>query len=280
MLKTLNIIGCGNVGKVLGRLWVLNGVFEPQDILNRSLESAASAAAFIGAGRPVADLAGLRPADVTLIGTPDDQIAPCCERLVDSGILRPGNVVFHCSGALPSSVLEPASRNGAVVASIHPIRSFAGPEQVAGSFAGTFCGVEGAPPALDTLVAAFSAIGGRTVPIDPAFKSVYHAAAVFSSNYLVTLLDTAAAAYEKAGIPREVALQLMEPLVRGTVENVFRLGPTDALTGPIARGDMATVVRQYKAVNAWDRQRGVLYKQMGKLTAAIAARKKAGKTGS
>lgn len=280
MQKTLNIIGCGNVGKVLGRLWTLNGVFQAQGILNRTLESAASAAAFIGAGRPVADLSGLRPADVTLIGTPDDQITACCERLADAGILRAGNIVFHCSGALPSSVLAPALRNGAVVASIHPIRSFAGPEQVAHCFAGTFCGTEGDSSALDTLLPAFSAIGARTVTIDAAFKSVYHAAAVFSSNYLVTLLDTAAAAYEKAGIPREVALQLMEPLVRGTVENVFRLGPTEALTGPIARGDLATVVRQYKAVHAWDRQRGMLYKQMGKLTAAIAARKKAGKTGS
>ncbi|HEY0845112.1 MAG TPA: Rossmann-like and DUF2520 domain-containing protein [Noviherbaspirillum sp.] len=274
MPKTLNIIGCGNVGKVLGRLWTEQGVFQVQDILNRTPESADAAAAFVGAGRPLADYADMRPADVFLIGTPDHQIAACSARITETAVLRAGSIVFHCSGALPSSVLAPAVRNGALAASIHPIKSFADPGQVVRSFAGTFCGVEGDSRALDTLAPAFAAIGARTVTIDPEFKSVYHAAAVFSSNYLVTLLDTAAAAYEKAGIPRDIALQLMEPLVRGTVENVFRLGPTDALTGPIARGDVATVVRQYKAVDAWDRRYGKLYKLMGKLTALIAARKK------
>ena len=277
MQKTLNIIGCGNVGKVLGRLWNEHRTFQVQDILNRSKESAQTAVDFIGAGCALTDTSAMQAADVYLIGTPDDQIAPCCERLAGSGLLLPGSIVFHCSGALSSAVLAPATRLGAFAASIHPIRSFAGPDQVARSFAGTFCGVEGDVKALDTLIEAFSAIGARAVPINAEFKSVYHAAAVFSSNYLVTLLDTAVAAYEKAGIPRDVALQLLEPLVRGTVDNVFRLGPTDALTGPIARGDIATVVRQYKAVTAWDRRQGALYKLLGKLTAVIAARKNSGK---
>jgi predicted short-subunit dehydrogenase-like oxidoreductase (DUF2520 family) len=63
-------------------------------------------------------------------------------------------------------------------------------------------------------------------------------------------------------------------LVRGTVDNVFRLGPTAALTGPIARGDIATAVKQYRAVNVWDERHGMLYKQFGKLTADIAARRR------
>lgn len=273
MQKTLNIIGCGHVGRVLGRLWHDKGVFRIQDILNRTPESAQEAAAFIGAGRPLGDPAGLRAADVYLLGTPDDQIGATCERLAASGVIRPGCLVFHCSGALPSSALAHATRLGAVIASVHPIRSFANPEQVVRSFGGTYCGIEGDTSAINTLQSAFSAIGGRIVPINIEFKSVYHAAAVFASNYLVTLLDTAVAAYEKAGIPREDALRLVEPLVRGTIDNVFQLGPTNALTGPIARGDLATVVRQYKAVRAWDRRRGALYKLLGKLTADIARKR-------
>lgn len=273
MQKTLNIIGCGHVGRVLGRLWHDKGIFRIQDILNRTPESAQEAAVFIGAGRPLGDPAALHAADVYLLGTPDDQIGATCERLAASGVFRPGCLVFHCSGALPSSALAHATRLGAVIASVHPIRSFANPEQVVLSFGGTYCGIEGDTSAIDTLQAAFSAIGARIVPINNEFKSVYHAAAVFASNYLVTLLDTAVAAYEKAGIPREDALRLVEPLVRGTIDNVFQLGPTNALTGPIARGDLATVVRQYKAVRAWDRRRGALYKLLGKLTADIARRK-------
>jgi predicted short-subunit dehydrogenase-like oxidoreductase (DUF2520 family) len=269
--KTLNIIGCGKVGKVLGRLWTAHQCFEVQDVLTRSPDSARRAVEFIGAGRPLDDYAALRPADVCLVGVPDDRIADCARQLFEAGGLHPGGVAFHCSGALPSTILH---RDGVAAASVHPIRSFADPEQVARDFAGTWGGIEGETPAVEVLKDAFTAIGARTVAIDAGFKSVYHAAAVFASNYLVTLLDTAVESYARAGIPREVALELMEPLVRGTVDNVFRLGTTEALTGPIARGDVATTVRQYRAVRAWDKQRGDLYKRLGKLTAVIAARRK------
>lgn len=272
--STLNIIGCGKVGSTLGKLWAASGVLSVQDVLNQTLESGERAVEFMQAGRAVRDWNELRSADVFMIATPDDQIQPSCEALAGSGLLGAGKIVFHCSGALPSSVLKPAAERGAAIASIHPIRSFASPEQAANSFAGTFCGMEGESAALDLLVGAFAAIGGKTVAVDAEFKSVYHAAAVFASNYLVTLLDVAVQAYGRAGISEEVALQLMEPLVRGTVDNIFRLGPTDALTGPIARGDIATAVTQYRAVNAWNEQHGALYRQLAKQTADVAARRK------
>lgn len=278
--KTLNIIGCGNLGKTLGRLWAANGHFVIQDVLNRTRQSAAQAVSFMQAGRAVGTYEELRAADVTLIATPDGQIAECSQALAQTGLLRAGSVLFHCSGALPSAILHNATQNRASVASVHPIRSFASPEQAAKDFAGTFCGIEGDQPAVALLSEAFTAIGAQLVDIDAKFKSVYHAAAVFASNYLVTLLDVAQQAYAKAGIPPDSALRLMEPLVRGTVDNVFRLGTTDALTGPIARGDIATAVKQYRAVNAWDERHGALYKQLGKLTADIAARRTGSNKGS
>lgn len=273
MRKTLNIIGCGNVGRTLGRLWAANGTFVIQDVLNRSVQSGAEAVAFMQAGKAIAAYHELRAADVTLIAAPDGQIAGCADALAHAGIILSGSVVFHCSGALPSAVLRPAAEQGAMVASVHPIRSFADPTLASQAFAGTFCGIEGDEEAVRLLASCFSEIGARLVPVDADFKSVYHAAAVFASNYLVTLLDVALQAYKKSGIPADEALELMEPLVRGTVDNVFRLGTTDALTGPIARGDIATAVRQYQAVNAWDERHGALYKQLAKLTADIARRR-------
>lgn len=278
MRKTLNIIGCGNVGKVLGRLWTASGAFTVQDILNRSLESSARAVDFIGAGHAVGSIHTLRPADIYLIGTPDDEIERCCQDLASAGLIEADKIVFHCSGALPSDILRTASQCGAHIASIHPIRSFAGPEQVASSFAGTWCGAEGNIRALEVLDPAFARIGAQLVPINAECKTIYHSAAVFASNYLVTLLDVAVEAYAKSGVPREVGLKMLEPLVRGTVDNVFRLGTTEALTGPIERGDITTVVRQYRAVNAWDANCGLLYKQMGKITSDIAARKRSRKS--
>lgn len=271
--KTLNIIGCGKVGKTLARLWTEHAVFAVQDILNRSPESAQQATLFIGAGHAVEDYADLRPADVCMIAAADDQIAHCCAQLAQSGKLSAQTIVFHCSGALPSSVLTPAQQAGAAIASVHPIRSFAAPEQAAADFAGTYCGVEGNQNALDVLNDAFAAIGARMVPIHADCKIIYHAAAVFACNYLVTLLDVALAAYAKAGVPQDVALKLMEPLVRGTMDNVFRIGPARALTGPIARGDMTTAEKQAHAVADWNQDYGELYEQFIKLTTDLAARR-------
>ncbi|MNR91867.1 Rossmann-like domain protein [compost metagenome] len=271
--QTLSIIACGKVGQTLARLWVQSQTIQLQDILNTSVESGSRAATFIGAGRVARDYADLQAADIFLIGAPDDQIAACCAALAASGRLSAQSIVFHCSGALSASILTSASLQGAAVASIHPIRSFAVPEQVVTSFAGTYCGIEGEQRALEVLKPLFVAIGAQTVEIESSAKVLYHAGAVFASNYLVTLLDTAVQSYGQAGIAQDVALKMMASLVRETTENVLRIGPEQALTGPIARNDIATVIRQYRAVNEWDTRYGKLYKQMGKLTAQLARRR-------
>jgi predicted short-subunit dehydrogenase-like oxidoreductase (DUF2520 family) len=268
--KTLSIIGCGNVGKALGRAWTRNGAFAIRQVLNRTPDSARRAAAFIGSGQAAASYAELEPADIYLIGTGDDQIAACGDALVRAGLVSPASIVFHCSGALRSDVLRSARERGAQVAAVHPIRSFADPAQVAQDFAGTYCGIEGDRRALKVLSEGFAAIGAKLVPIDAEHKAIYHAAAVFASNYLVTLLDVAVRAYAKAGVPQDVALELLGPLVRNTADNALRLGPRAALTGPIARGDMRTAIAQQQAIAAWDADCGELYKQLGELTADLA----------
>jgi len=272
MAPTLNIIGAGKVGRVLGRLLAAHGAVTLQDVLARTHASAADGVAFIGTGRAVDRIDGMRPAQVWMLAVGDDQIGPVCEQL--AGLIEPGAIVFHCSGAQSSSALGAATRAGALAASVHPVRSFADPAQVAASFSGTFCGIEGEAGALAVLSVAFGAIGARLVPIDAAAKTVYHAASVFAANYLVTVLDCALRAYQGAGISEEVARQLAAPLAGEALANVFRLGPDAALTGPIARGDMATVARQQDALDAWDGQTGDLYRALAQATAQLAARGK------
>jgi predicted short-subunit dehydrogenase-like oxidoreductase (DUF2520 family) len=273
MNVSLNIIGAGHVGRVLGRLLAGVDGIAVQDVLTRSLASAQAAVDCIGAGTPVASYAALRRADVTMLAVSDDQIGPACAALVAEG-RQAGAIVFHCSGALASNLLLPASQAGASVASVHPIRSFADPAQVAASFDGTYCGIEGDALALAFLTPALIAIGARPVPIDPAAKTVYHAAAVFASNYLVTVLDASLRAYQAAGIPEAVARELAAPLITETVANVLRLGAAPALTGPIARGDMATVARQQQAVAQWDAATGELYAALVAPTVDLARRKR------
>lgn len=274
MPPRLSIIGSGHVARTLGRLWHGGQCVLLLDVLSRSKDHAQAACEFIGAGRAVQDYAALQQADIYLIATPDDQIAACCALLANSGRMLSGTVVFHCSGALPATVLQPALACGALVASVHPVRSFALPEQVAASFAGTWCGIEGDAQALTVLAPLFEAIGAQCIDIDPAAKTIYHAAAVFASNYLVTVLDVAVQAYGQAGVPRDVAMKLMEPLVRKTVDQIFEAGTTAALSGPIARGDMATVERQAQALKDWDPGHGSLYDCLAHATLRLAAQRR------
>lgn len=275
MARTLNIVGAGHVGRVLGRLFAAHGAFEVQDVLTRSGTSARDAVAFIEAGRAVDGVGQMRSASAWMLAVGDDQIAPVCAQLAQAHALD-GTVVFHCSGAKASSELQAAAHAGAFTASVHPVRSFADPGAVAAGFAGTFCGIEGDARALAPLTLAFEAIGARLVPIDAAAKTVYHAASVFASNYLVTVLDAALRAYQAAGVPEAVARELARPLATETLANVFRMGPETALSGPIARGDHATVERQQRAVGAWDAATGELYAALADATAALARRKRTG----
>ncbi len=272
MSRTLNIIGCGNLGRTLAKLWSGKRTLLIGDVMNRSPESSADAVAFVGAGRAAASIGGMQPANLWLIGTPDTQLRAACESLAASGALKPGAIVFHCSGALNASELESATALGAVTGSVHPVASFANPHTMLAKFAGTCCCVEGELRARAILAAAFDAIGGRVLQIDGASKIVYHAGAVFASNYLVALLEVAIQALGEAGIPRVAALSLLRPLVEGSVENVFTLGTASALTGPIARGDMDLVKKQRAALEEWQPEVAELYRQLALAAARLAGR--------
>ncbi len=265
----LNVIGCGNLGRVLCRLWHQSGTFQIGCVRNRSLASAQSAVAFIGAGTPMAGDEELTPAVVTLIGTPDDAIEAAAARLATCGVLRPGDVLFHCSGSLSSALLSPARALGAHVASVHPIHSFADPLRSVKTFEGTFCALEGDPAALPLLGDAFTALGGTVFPLQSGHKSVYHAGTVFAANYLVALLEVSRRCLEQAGVPQEQALAVLGPLVRGAVDNVFAKGTTRALSGPIACGDDGVVARQLASLEEWDPEVAALYRHLGRVTTQL-----------
>lgn len=267
-MKTLNVIGAGRVGRALALLWREKDTFAVQDVLDGSPEGARAAVAFIGAGNPVGAIEGLRAADVWMITTPDREIAGSAAKL--SGVVRAGDVVFHCSGSMASSELAAAGTRVASVASVHPLKSFADPREAARTFAGTYCAAEGDSGALEVLVPAFERIGGRISRIDPQLKTVYHAASVIVCNYLTALLETGLRSYEKAGLDRDTATRMMAPIVRETLENVLALGTTRALTGPIARGDHAVVAGHLEALDAWNARVAAIYRELGAVALDLA----------
>jgi predicted short-subunit dehydrogenase-like oxidoreductase (DUF2520 family) len=269
-MQTLNIIGCGRVGRTLARLWHEGGVFTIGDINDRTADKSRAAVAFIGGGRACAEIAAMRAADCWLLATPDDCIANACDELAAGRQLAAGNIVFHCSGALPSTVLKAAVARGAHVASVHPLKTFADPAVAAKNFAGTPCTAEGDAAALAVLRPAFENVGAAVFEIDAAAKTLYHAGSVIVCNYLTALLETGLRTFESAGVARADANRMMEPLVRETLDNVFRLGPARALTGPIARGDLAVVQRQIAALAAADPRLEAVYRSLGVIAADIA----------
>jgi len=93
---------------------------------------------------------------------------------------------------------------------------------------------------------------------------------VFSSNYLVSLIETALQSYQEAGISFDLSQAMSEALVRQTVDNIFKFGTVRALTGPIQRSDWALVEQQQNALNAWDTQAGALYEAFTPITRALA----------
>jgi predicted short-subunit dehydrogenase-like oxidoreductase (DUF2520 family) len=264
-VKSLNVIGCGNVGRTLAKLWTDHGAFDIQCILNRSAGSGQRAADFVGAGRGVAGFHDLVPSDVVMIAASDEAIESCCVGLCETGTLGPGTIVFHCSGSLPSSILSSAKRSGADIASLHPVKSFADPTRSVETFRGTFCALEGDASACRVLGDALTRCGAQTFRVRPDAKPVYHAATVFVCNYLVALMEAGLKCFEQAGLPRETALQVVEPIIRGTLENVLTMGPARALTGPIARGEPSVVQRQVRALSEWDERIAQAYRIFGEL---------------
>lgn len=264
-MKKLNLIGSGRVGSTLARLWQDQGSFEIQDVLTQTLASATRAVGFIGAGQPVAALADLRAADIWVLAVPDREISSVAAALSQLNPRHTPSTVFHCSGALSSEELGELGQQGWAVASAHCLLSFANPSDAIQQFAGTPCALEGDTLAIDVLTTAFQQIQGNCFPLLAQNKLLYHAAAVFATNFLPVLQSTADRLWRDSGMPDALAEQVRGKLLHNSVANILSLGPTGALTGPAARGDTALVQRQTEAVMAWDPQAGEAYKALSLL---------------
>ncbi|OGB34661.1 MAG: hypothetical protein A3F78_04375 [Burkholderiales bacterium RIFCSPLOWO2_12_FULL_61_40] len=288
---TLNLVGAGRVGQTLARLWQQQGTFAIQDVLTTSLSSAQAACGFIGGGTAVDTLQALRAADVWMLAVPDAQLAHMAQSLAQAiaqqrtpqsrhgacaSALRTAPravvpVVFHCSGALDAGQLAPLAALGWHTASAHCILSFAQAATAVAQFAGTPCALEGDAGACNTLRPAFTAIGAQCFDLASEHKLLYHAAAVFATNFLPVLQTVAEEAWQATGVPAPLIPGLRASLLAKAVANITTLGPAAALTGPAARGDTAAIARQALAVGAWDAQAGAAYEALSALALRIAA---------
>ena len=218
-------------------------------VVGRGRAGGSFAAALLRSGWRVEEVPGravpagiVDTADLVLLAVPDDVVAEV------AASLAPGRgVVAHCAGSLGLDVLGPHRR----VASIHPLVSLSSPEVGAERLRGAWFAVAGDEVAGHALALALvEELGGRPVDVPDDRRVVYHAAAAVASNHLVALLGQVERLAAAAGVPAAAYWDLARP----TIDNVAAQGAADALTGPVARGDWATVRRHLDAIPVDERE--------------------------
>ncbi len=273
MKPNIAIVGCGKVGTSLA-FFLSKAGYRICGLFSKTRESAKKTSLLINGPKPgETSWAATRPADIVLITTPDDAIADACRLIADHNGFREKAAILHCSGALPSTILAPAKKHGALTGSMHPLQSFATARTDLNPFLGINMAVEGDRPAVDMATRIAQDLGSTVHAIKTEGKTLYHAAAVIASNYLVTILDLSLKMLKTAGINEADGFTILKPLIDGTLNNIEKIGIPEALTGPIARGDVATVAAHIEHIIAQVPELMSLYCSLGVDTARIARAK-------
>lgn len=265
----LGFIGPGTVGTALA-FGLAEAGYDVVALYGRTPEPLARAVARIPSAVAAASAQGVvDAADLVFLTVPDDAIEPVANGLDWSAATS----AVHCSGAASLELLDHARQQGALVGAFHPLQSFASPEQAIKNLSGSGFAIEASDPTLeDRLSELARALGGNPLVLEGE-KALYHASAVIACNDLVTLLDAAAGLWTALGLTKEDGLRALLPLVRGTIENLEAIGLPNALTGPVARGDIGTVKRNLAALERHAPETAHLYIELARRTIPIARAK-------
>jgi predicted short-subunit dehydrogenase-like oxidoreductase (DUF2520 family) len=209
-------------------------------------------------------------ADFVLLAVPDDALRGLVAGLASTDTWREGQLVAHTSGAHGIGVLDAAAARGVLGLALHPVMTFAGRPEDVERVAGASFGVTSTEEMRPVAEALVVEMGGEPVWVPEAARAMYHTALSVGSNHLVTLVNDALTLLAIAGV--EYPARLLAPLLSAALDNVLRLGDA-ALTGPIARGDVATVTTHLRTLEAAAPQIRPTYIAMARRTAerALAA---------
>ena len=234
---TIGFIGASLVGASLAVALSRKG-YKVIAVASRSEPSAESLASRIEGCRPYRTPQGVvDSANVVFVTVPDGSIG----KVASSVSWQKGQSAIHCSGIMPASEMDHAVRSGAQVGSLHPLQTFSSLEGALESLEGSTFAIEADQPLRSFLEGVARDLGGRPIPLKAEDKALYHAAAVMACGHVVTLVSLAADLWGNLGYSRAEALEALLPLLRGAVGGMEAVGLPQALTGPIARGDVATI---------------------------------------
>lgn len=204
---------------------------------------------------------------VVILAVRDDAITPLAAALAKARAVTERHVVLHLSGSQGQEALGPLVPSRAALGSFHPLQTIVEPELAPARLKGAWAAVEGMPRAVETGEQLATDLGMRPFRIATKAKPIYHAGAVFASNYLVVVEAVAQRLLRHAGLSDADAWAALKPLVEGTFENLSRHEPREALTGPVVRGDTATIVRHLESLAVDDAK---LYRALGRAALELA----------
>lgn len=255
------VLGAGRAGLALARALRASDI----DVVGIHGRHAVSGAEPVTAGAIPASIAS---ANIVLVAVRDAQLDDALLELAESS-LAPGAVVLHASGSAEPGALDLLRRRGHPAGTFHPLIPLTDIAQATSRFAGARVGIDGDDAARAAGRRLAAAIGAHTLVIPPGAKARYHAAAVMASNFPAVLFWLGERLLEDVGIEPAAARGALRPLVLAAAENLQSQRPAEALTGPIARGDVATVHRHLDALGA-DGESLAVYRALARAAADLA----------
>lgn len=243
-LGTIGVIGSGSVGGALARALAAAGG-NVVAVTARNVDHAQALARRIPGCRAFATPDEVATAsDLVLLAVPDDMITPLAGRIRWSA----GQRVIHLSGAMSARALSAVTECDATIAALHPLMTFTRAlaespiDEIQERLRGCVWALETKDDALRlALQQMVAALGGKVTLLDEDDRIPYHISGVLASNYVVTLIGAAVALWESFGEDATLAREALLPLLRASVENLAKMEPATALSGPIARGDVGTI---------------------------------------
>ncbi len=276
----VGVVGAGRVGSAVLRACAAAGL-SLAGVASRGEATGRALAAEVGTTY-LSAAEVLRRADLTILAVPDPTLGAVADSLatalrdaqwsstiagLDASAKRSARAVVHCSGALDAEPLTALAGLGFRTGSWHPLQAFATPHTALAT--GVTWGITADEPLRTDLRRLTARLGGHPADIPAAAKVRYHAAAAHTSNHLVTLLAQGADVLEGCGLRHDEAVAALTTLMQTSLDAVVAHGVPDALTGPLVRGDAATVARHLRALAAYPHV-ATLYRAAGMATLPLA----------
>ena len=265
----IGFIGAGRVANALAPALELAG-FTISAIASRSEMSSARLASRLQGAISVATAQDVvDTCDLVFLTVPDN----ATRDLAATINWQAGGAVVHTSGALSREALAAAEAQGAATGSLHPLQTFAGPafsNAAEQNLKGIVFALEAKTALRDTLLALVEALGGSVIELRPEDRVLYHASAVLVSNYVITLVKLASDLWQRLDRDQAAAVQALLPLLKATVANIETTPLKDALTGPVARGDLGTIESHLAALAEESPETEEIYRVLAGKTVPLA----------